>query len=284
MEQSTDDHVTNLNQREEHELDYASHLVYYRYYTAALGSPIPLTLPIAEIRTVLDVDCNLGGWMQDAARICSYAHVTGIEQDAHLLKRATLLAQVNGVRNVTLLSMDTSAALLLPDAHFDFVHRGTATFTFPARWSTSIGELMRVLRPAGWLNLVEIEHGLTSSEAFNALHRLIVRATTSTTSPVRPAQISNAPLLYGLLLHAGLLDVSYTLHVVDLGVGNTPGAREFVHEMLKTTRSFKTLLLQRGELNGATFDTLFAQAQQELLRPDSCGYAYIISALGRKNG
>lgn len=238
-----------------------------------------------EIHTILDVGSNVGGWVQDVARAYPHVHIIGIDIEENLLRRATLLARVNGVSRVTFQAMDATVPLLFPNNHFDLIHMRSAIFIPPNGWFNVINELTRVLRPGGWLNLIEFEHGLTSSAAFNHLMQLIAQPSTSlSASSEQHIPLSNSSHLYSRMLASGLTNVSYTLYAVDLGIGNTPTAREFVRELLKTIPHFKRPLMQAGMLDAAAFDTLFAQAQRDLMHPDMCGYAYIISALGCKNG
>ena len=78
--------------------------------------------------------------------------------------------------------------------------------------------------------VIDYEQGPTSSEAFNTIGTLSMQAVRATGSTLAPASatIGVAVRLYSFLLNAYLLDVSYTVHTVDFGVQNAPGARDFI--------------------------------------------------------
>ncbi|MGH2509037.1 MAG: hypothetical protein ACRDHZ_16775, partial [Ktedonobacteraceae bacterium] len=109
-----------------------------------------------------------------------------------------------------------------------------------------------------------------------------VRALGGSIAPASPTQ-GVAARLYGFLVDAGLIDVSYTVHAVDYGVNSRPGTRQFLDDLVIGMIGFKPYVLNLGLTDSETFDHLIEQSKVELYQPDSCGYAYLISAVGRKD-
>ena len=263
-------------------------LVQHRYFTKALGGLLPKSLPVEEIRTVLDVGCGPGGWVIDLARKYSHMSVTGIDSNCTALEQARHLAQLNAIHSVTFEQMDATKPLKFRDHTFDLVHmRSASPFIRPDMWQSVIAELVRVLRPGGWLTVIDYEQGPTSSPAFNRITMLSMQAVRAAGLSLAPHSltIGAAVRLYGFLLNAYLLDVSYTVHAVDFGNHHNVDAPEFIEEMLVGSQNIKPFLKRLGLIESEqAFDSLIQQARVELTHPDACGYAYLIAATGKKDG
>lgn len=258
----------------------------HQYFTAILGGLVANVVRMQEVATVLDVGCSEGSWALDLARQYPRQHVTGIDTDKHALNESTRFAQFHGISNATFLQMDARTSLHFKNNAFDLVHMRTAQFLYDAHFPFIMEEIIRVLRPGGWLNLVEFEHGATSSTAFDRLMKLFIHTIhTARKSPLAEAtNVGTAAQLYGILMNASLLDVSYTVHAVDFGATNTLGAKAFIDEVLLAMRNVKAIVCRLNSILPAEYDTLLAQAYEDLMRPDACGYGYLISAVGCKNG
>jgi len=263
-------------------------LVQHRYFTQALGGLLPRSIPVRQVHKILDVGCGPGGWALDLTRKYSHISVTGIDNSCIAITDATRVAQMNGVHSVTFEQMDATKPLRFANGSFDLVHmRSASPFIQPAMWPQVITELVRVLRPGGWLVLVDYEQGPTSSAAFNRISMLSMQA-------VRAAKLSLAPhsltigaavRLYSFLLNAYLFDVSYTIHGVDFGSGNNVDAPMFIDELLAGAANIKPFLTRLGLIESEQdFDALIEKVREELTQPDACGYAYLIAATGRKDG
>ena len=98
------------------------------------------------------------------------------------------------------------------------------------------------------------------------------------------SNVGTAVQLYDILLNAYLLDVSYTVHAIDFSPVNTRTARAFVDEVLLAMRGVKATVCRLNSITTADYDALLAQASEDMMRPDVCGYGYLISAIGCKNG
>jgi len=237
---------------------------------------------------VLDVGCGSGGWVIDLAG--KYPHITalGIDISAAALADASRVAQLNALPSVSFQQMDATQPLAFKNRTFDLVHmRSASSFIRPEMWPTVIAELLRVLRPGGWLVLVDYEQGPTSSEAFNRINMLAMQALRAAKSSLAPATptIGAAVRLHGFLLNAYLLDVSYAVHAVDFGGQNNVNARSFIEQLLVGSANIKPFLKRLGLIaSESDFDVLVERAREELMQPGACGYAFLILAMGCKEG
>ena len=255
------------------------------YMIDALGSVVPPAIDLGNVRRVLDVGCGQGEWARRLVREHPEIQVIGLDTSLPLIHEAVGLARAEKLESLAFYQIGTAQALDFPEQSFDLVHaHSLASFISNAMWSRILEEMLRVLKEGGWLNLVDYEHGTTASEAFNQLAALGmegVRALGGGASPSSPS-LGGAVRLYSHLVDIGLLDVAYTMHLVDFGVNSHPTTRAFLDDFVVDMTKFKPFLLQLGLTTDETFETLLAQTKIDFYLPDSCGYAYLISAIGRK--
>ena len=255
------------------------------YMMEALGSLLPPAVDLSKVQNVLDIGCGRGEWARRLAREQPHIHVVGIDTSLKFIHEAVELAEAEKLKSLSFYQFGTAQALNFPAESFDVVHvHSLASFISTAMWSRILEEMIRLLRIGGWLNVVDFELGSTSSPAYNqlAIYGMTgVRALGGSIAPTSSTQ-GVAARLYGFLVDAGLLDVAYSVHAVDFGVNSHPQTRTFLDDFVADMVGFKPFLLQLGLVDSGTFDRLLDQARKELYAPDSCGYAYLISAIGRK--
>lgn len=258
----------------------------HRSFTAALGGLIPKAIPVAEVRNVLDVGCGPGVWAIDVIKKYPHMRVTGIDNSAAAISDASRRVQMNKVGSAAFQQMDVTRALNFDDQSFDLVHmRSASPFIHAEAWPSVITELIRVLKPGGWLAIIDYEQGTTSSDAFNAITNVVMKAVRAVNSSLAPATLTfgAAAQLYGFFLNAYLLDVAYSFHAIDFGSSNNVDAREFIEGFLGVATNFKPLLLRLGLVESDSYDALVFRAREELTQPDTCGYGFLIATVGRKD-
>lgn len=268
-------------------IENSAQSIQHHYFTAALGGLVARVIPMDEVQKVLDVGCGPGSWAIDMAKQYPRVHVTGIDIDEPALRDARLQGYWSGNRRLSFLSMDATKLLAFADGTFDLVYMRNAAFLRGDLWRCALEEIVRVSRPGGWVNLVEYEPGLTSSDAFNLLtnlHRQAMRSYTSHAEVAPSFVIRPAAHLYYLLLETGLLEVSYTVHALDFGSSASLGTREYIEQLLATALRVKPFICRLNLIKPRKYDKLMMTARQEMMHPNACGYAYLISATGCKNG
>lgn len=258
----------------------------HRYFTAALGGLLPRAIPMHAVRHVLDVGSGPGDWALDLIKQYPSLQVTGIDNSEKVAREAERRSHYYNMRSAKFVLADATRQLPFNDDSFDLVHmRFASSFIFPNQWPTVLAEMLRVLRPGGWINIVEQEPGSTSYEAFNRIMALTMQALRLVGLSLSPFSntIGVAARIYGLLLDAYLLDVSYDVHIVDLGADNhlnNSDARASAWTMLM---NFKPLVIGVGLVDAQTWDALLTELREEVDQAGACGYSYLISTSGRKD-
>ena len=93
---------------------------------------------------VLDIGCGAGQTTRDAARLASDGWALGVDISKEMIERADLLAEAEGIRNVTFEHADAQDHLF-PSARFDLAisRFGTMFFRDPIAAFTNIGRGLR---------------------------------------------------------------------------------------------------------------------------------------------
>lgn len=101
-------------------------------------------------KDVLDIGCGLGGALIALARNHAAGHVHGIDIDAGVLERATVLVNAAGLQDQISLTRFDPGPLPLADASFDLVLL-TAVSCHIEDLVPFLSEIRRVIRPGGYL-------------------------------------------------------------------------------------------------------------------------------------
>ncbi|RUS12985.1 S-adenosyl-L-methionine-dependent methyltransferase, partial [Endogone sp. FLAS-F59071] len=100
---------------------------------------------------VLDVGCGTGIWSLEMASEYPDSRFVGTDV------AATFPSDIHP-RNVKFLRADTTKGLPFPDKSFDFVYQRSMTLAYTLdQWEFVIDELIRVTKPGGWIQLVELD-------------------------------------------------------------------------------------------------------------------------------
>ena len=247
------------------------------------GRLYPEQIAVNTMQSVLDLGCGRGEWIFDLAKRHPKLRIYGIDSDEEALHQAKVRRNTSSLHQVEFRHMNLLQGLPIPDAFVDFVHmRHVARYMKPEAWKPMIQECVRVLRPQGWLNIVELELCEISSPACLALHRAMLqaRAKIGRSLDATGSTLGVAQRLYAMLLQAGLYDVGYDVFTVDIGVMSGNVAYHFLSEIVSRAFIVKPLVVQQGIVENAEFDALVVQAQIELQAPDLCGWAILLSAYG----
>lgn len=249
---------------------------------------------------MLDLGCGSGEWIFSLARRYPRLFICGVDLDRRLLQRAQARRNRAGLHQLEFRHMDFTRPFPLAERSFDYIHmRACARFIAASAWPTLLAECQRVLRPHGWLTLVEIEPCESSSSAFVELRQLFNRCWYRLGHALDESGLSFgvASRLYGMLLATGLGEVAYDVHIADLGrqpqsgltrkAGMLERSEEtitalFLQQCLTEVRLAAPLIVQQGLISPPELTALLEQAERELQAPDLCGWGIIISAYGRR--
>ncbi|KAI8144944.1 S-adenosyl-L-methionine-dependent methyltransferase [Fennellomyces sp. T-0311] len=100
---------------------------------------------------VLDSACGTGSWTIDMSK--EYPHSNFVALDSSSMFAAQ---DINKPPNCKFVEHDVTEPLPFPDNYFDYVHQRFITAGVREhKWPQIIGNLMRVLKPGGWIELNE---------------------------------------------------------------------------------------------------------------------------------
>ena len=104
--------------------------------------------PVEEPGHVLDVGCGTGQWGFEVCEQFPAALVVGLDLVSGKSERPPRYRYVRG---------NLLQGLPFADGGFDFVHQRLLVSGLPlSAWPAAVGELARVTRPGGWVELVEV--------------------------------------------------------------------------------------------------------------------------------
>jgi ubiquinone/menaquinone biosynthesis C-methylase UbiE len=207
--------------------------------------------PVRNPRYVLDVGCGTAKWCQEIAHHFQHARVVGLDIDRQPIDRAQ--STLSLPPNFKFVQANALRGLSFPDASFDYVHaRFISSFVPLPQWPEMIAELVRVIRPGGWLELVE--NGLPPA-AMGPLQR----------------EITQAVLVLFERLRIGFVSASLLGWVQDAGLSQT-GQRDVAlrgkgvaKNMYLAVKNLRPLLLQYGLLSAERFEMLISGLYEEML-------------------
>jgi SAM-dependent methyltransferase len=103
--------------------------------------------PISTPAAVLDVGCGTGQWAAEVCEEFPDALVVGLDLQS---------SKSHHLPNYAFVKSNVLDGLPFADDRFDFVHQRLLGPGVPLKsWSAVVSELVRVARPAGWIELVE---------------------------------------------------------------------------------------------------------------------------------
>lgn len=112
--------------------------------------------PIGTPRDILDVGAGTGRWAKEMAALFPQARITAVDIKDPAESGEAPAEQ----RPYSFVQGDILKGLPFPDAAFDFTHQRLLFFAIPSdRWQFVVGELARVTRPGGWVEVVEGHYG-----------------------------------------------------------------------------------------------------------------------------
>jgi SAM-dependent methyltransferase len=195
--------MEHMSDREMGRVDYDAEL---RLYNDALWR----AYEIGPEDQVLDIGCGAGQTTRDAARLASDGWALGIDISKEMIERAHLLAEAEGLHNITLEHADAQDHRFPPERFDLAISRfGTMFFRDPVGAFTNIG---RGLRRAGRL-LMMVWQAHEQNEWFVSIERVLA-ATVGSPVPapegLDPFSLADPATARRVLDTAGFTDVTFT--------------------------------------------------------------------------
>ncbi len=233
---------------EGHRLDFQHHLL-----RAVLGATYVAPLP-KEVTHILDVATGTGRWAIEMANAFPTAWVVGLDLEAPPPPVTRLPPNYQFVEG------NLFAGLPFPDHTFDFVHQRFLVLALPAKqWPFVIGELVRVTRPGGWVELVEGGGGFhQTGPAMQQLLSWWDRA-----SRHHGMDLSLMTCLGPLLQQAGLVSIHTKTYHVPVGKWGKRMGKMLKEDILASLPGLKSFLCQHAQVTPSQFQALCATLPEE---------------------
>ncbi|HZC05397.1 MAG TPA: methyltransferase domain-containing protein [Ktedonobacterales bacterium] len=163
-------------------------------------------------QSILDVGCGTGRWAFEMAQLFPQASVVGVDVTAPLSEQDATPADVRP-DNYAFVTGNVLERLPVDDGRFDYVHQRYMIGAIPLDvWPHAIGELARVTRPGGWVEVVEAGTSEGGGPALKQVDEWVAAVLAR-----RNLDIHLATRIGPWLQAAGLVDV--TVRHVDLPLG-----------------------------------------------------------------
>ena len=235
------------DEEEDNRLNLQHHALY-----SAIGNhyiaPIRPTL-----RTILDVGTGTGIWADQMARLLPAAVVVGLDIALSSFK-------VSPSENCFLCQGDVLTGLPFPDAFFSYTHQRLLMAAIPAeQWPGVIRELIRVTRPGGWIELIEIDHQMHNVGLATAK----VQACMEEVSTSFGFQWEIVRKLGNMLKQEGLQQVE--MQPIPIPVGDWAGrvGKMMKIDFLSATNALKGRYCSSAGISGVAFDEMVSAIAQE---------------------
>ncbi len=251
-----------------------------------LFRPVDAVRHLVNIGTALDLACGTGTWAMDRAREYPGCFVNGIDISKRMIKYAQVQAQANGIENVSFQVGDVLKPLPFEDNHFHCVYARLINGFVPRdSWPALLAECWRVLKPGGYIRLIEPtrpECNKPASTKFSAMAaQMGVRIGVSFSPDGQQFGVCN--MLPHLLLKAGFTIVAHDSRCIDYSwwSDDHPIWCDNVAAVLRQIP--KALAAQKRPASEiAEAEHLVAQALAEMDEPDFCALIFFLSVVGRK--
>jgi SAM-dependent methyltransferase len=243
-----------------------------QHYALQLTIGANYVAPIGMPASILDCGSGSGQWAHELCRQFPQALVAGIDRRPGKSMRPPNFAFVQG---------DMLRGLPFAGGTFDFVHQRLLVPAIPlSSWPDLIGELVRVTRPGGWVELVEADWRV--ERAGPASERLVELACRLGRPRGLDVDGGTFRMLDRSLVEAGLVDTER--RTFELPLGDWGGR---VGSLMATDYRAAGIRLSQAYV---ALHGISAEECQELIRTASCEWEELRSgcvfavAVGRKAG
>ncbi|GCE30217.1 hypothetical protein KDA_57010 [Dictyobacter alpinus] len=231
-------------------LDFQHHLLKQAIKTNHIASISHITEPM-----ILDVGCGTGRWVLEMGKEFPQAQVNGLDVEI------PLVAQEMQEANCAFVVGNVLKGLPFPDNTFDYVHQRFLASALPANeWPRVLKELMRVTKPGGWIELVELLHrveplGVAGKQMSSWIEQFCAQR------GIQPAIGEN---LADLLAALPELKEQQVYHY-DLPVGTWGGhgGQLLAKSHLSAYAGVKPIYVEKLQVNPANFDAVYVAMLDE---------------------
>jgi SAM-dependent methyltransferase len=258
----------------------------HRFFQRELGVLVPKSIPIEQIHTVLDLICYSGGWCIDLSKAYPDKEIVGIDMDEQIIQVARENAAPLRTDKLLFRAEKKLPFESCSEATFDLVHFQNSSHILTLTEKPAImAEIYRLLKPGGWLNLIDFEMGPVSSPSLDRVLTIVAQIMAKQGLNLLPdASLPFNTCTFGPkhLIDAGFTEVSYYLHPVNLGGWNNPMGRSYLTSCIVRPNLIKRLAVQLELETEEKLQPLLNEMLREIRQIGFCGAGMLLSVVGKK--
>jgi len=243
----------------------------FQHFLLKYGLQGNFLAPIEQPAHILDVGCGTGRWAMELAQQFPKATVTGVDLVA--------TEQAQPPENYTFVKGNVLEGLPFEDNRFDFVHQRLLVAALPReRWPFVIGELARVTRPGGWVELAEC--GSPQDDPANPYPQLW--ATWIAFCQTRAIDFTIGHTIGSMLQQGALQQVQRHEVVFPMGQWGGRIGSMSAEDCLAVGKALRAGVVAAGIKTAEQYDTLFAGTGTQFIQPTGQSKLPFYIAYGQK--
>ncbi|KAI8081991.1 S-adenosyl-L-methionine-dependent methyltransferase [Gilbertella persicaria] len=257
------------NDEKEYNRQLRQHFVLKHILQGNIHVPVPKDKPIV----ILDAACGAGFWTLDMTSEFPNAKIIGLDTFVTEDKRM----KNNNSTNIVYKYGDLTTHLSLPNNYLDIIYQRDTTSILPhERWSFLFQEQLRVLKPGGYIELVEYDFRIRDPGPVLALVNEWYKVASNSVG-VNPKQAKH---LKELIASAGFVDIEQK--TVSIPIGEWPDTevekeKGFLNKFLikGLFKSMKSWWIHELAVSEQEYDKVFEAAMEEFSE-QRCSIDWII--------
>ncbi len=237
--------------------------------------------PIEHPRAILDVGTGTGRWAREVATVFPSANLIGLDLNPPPMDEQAQASEDDLLPpNYAFVPGNILEGLPFADASFDFVHMRLLVLALPHdRWPFVVRELIRVTRPGGWVESVEVIADERGGPAIDQIMSWV-----SAMLQRRSIDITDGSRVGALLHENGLVNVYSRRDEVPIGVYGGRVGKLMAADILNGMQALRGPMESLGLTTATEFDRVFAEAKRAMESPRVRCVAPFYVAYGQRPG
>ena len=237
--------------------------------------------PVENPAAILDVGTGTGRWALEVAAVFPQANVIGLDLNTPPVdEKAEGGGEESRPPNYAFVTGNILEGLPFADASFDFVHMRLLVLALPHdRWPFVVNELIRVTRPGGWVESVEVIADEQGGPAVDQIMGWVAAMLQQ-----RGIDIADGSRVGALLQTQGLVNGVSRRIEAPIGVHGGRVGKLMAADILNGMQALRGPLEALGLTTAAEFDRVFAEAKRAMESPRVRCVAPFYIAYGQRPG
>jgi len=259
----------------------------HKLFQRELGTLLPRKIQPDAIQIVLDLICSAGTWCIDFSKQYPNRQIYGVDMSERILTHTNEYLAPLHINNIHLRAARSLPLTMFADETFDLIHFVNGASLFPlVQWPAIMAELYRLLKPGGWLYLVDFEMGPVSTPALDRVLTILAQSMVRigrSSSPNGMLPFNGCAFGPQRMAEQSFTEISYRLSPVNLGGWNNPAGRAYLTSHVVKPEIIMGYALATGVISSPEeLQPLLREMLREIQQIGFCGVGMLISAIGRK--